>query len=86
MKFDVKWIDRRRVARYPPNPEFPYGAHLDASQDAKVHCTVPLPYPAARCGVYLVKCLTCQTAVGVTTAGRADDPVSVRLACQRVIQ
>jgi hypothetical protein len=36
-----------------------------------------------RCGVWVVACHTCGLRVGITAAGRPDDPRTVRLACNR---
>lgn len=40
-----------------------------------------LPYPARRCGQYVVKCDVCDQIIVVTTAGRPDDPRSLKMAC-----
>jgi hypothetical protein len=45
-------------------------------------CSVALPHPAKRCGYYLVKCVACGQNALVTTAGRPDDPKSLKLACR----
>lgn len=47
------------------------------------HCFTPLPYPAPQCGHWLVECDECPFSVIITAAGRADDPISVRVACPR---
>jgi hypothetical protein len=46
-------------------------------------CGTELPYPAARCGVYLVECQTCGFRCAVTTAGRRDDPCSISFPCHK---
>jgi len=76
----VQWIDNGREPQCPPNPLYPTGIDLDLA-DGKSSCLVQLPYPAKRCGVYVVGCLNCGLRIGVTTAGRPDDPRSVRIAC-----
>jgi hypothetical protein len=43
-----------------------------------------LPYPAPRCGKYLINCETCGQTIMVTTAGRRDDPRTVKIACELV--
>lgn len=85
MKHTISWLDSGREPKCPPNPEYPDGIDLDMSNRAETMnaCRVELPYPARRCGVYIVKCETCGLAVGITTAGRPDDPRSVVLACLR---
>jgi len=46
-------------------------------------CKTSLPYPAKRVGYYVVTCAKCHMKTIITTAGRPDDPKSVRLACKR---
>lgn len=77
----VTWLDRGREPQCAPNPEYPTGIDLDASDGAKRTCTATLPYPAKRCGVYVVKCRACGRRVSCTTAGRPDDPRSIKIAC-----
>lgn len=82
--FKIDWIDRHREPKCAPNPHFPDGIDADLSAGAEQTCTADLPYPAKRCGVYRVECLICGYAVGVTTAGRPDDPRSVKMACRTI--
>lgn len=77
----VNWIDRGREPQCEPNPDYPDGVDLDTSFGASSSCFTELPYPAKRCGYYLVVCDRCQQSVLITTAGRRDDPRSVKLAC-----
>lgn len=79
----VKWIDAGREPQHPPWPQWPDGKDVDASLGAANTCTVKLPYPAKRCGRYEVRCKACGSSVAVTTAGRRDDPRSVKIACNR---
>jgi len=83
MSLAVKWIDGGREPQNKPDPRYPDGIDVDGSAGALINCTTPLPYPAKRCGHYLVTCVDCDQRVVVTTAGRKDDPRSVRLACKR---
>jgi hypothetical protein len=83
-RIDVQWLDSGREPRNPPNPAFPNGVDLDASEGAVAACLVDLPYPAKRCGMYLVRCEVCGQNAAITTAGRPDDPKSVKIACQLV--
>lgn len=82
--FKIDWIDRGREPQCAPNPAFPNGIDADLSKGAEKTCTADLPYPAKRCGVYRVECLICGHAVGITTAGRPDDPRSVKMACRTI--
>jgi hypothetical protein len=81
-KFEIKWIDRGREPQRPPNPSYPSGIDVDVSHGAEPACVADLPYPARRCGFYFVKCSICGYVVALTTAGRPDDPRSIRVPCQ----
>jgi hypothetical protein len=80
--FNIKWIDRGVEPRQQPDPRYPLGIDLDLSNGAAQACTATLPYPAPRIGYYVVECKRCGCNVLVTTAGRVDDPRSVKLACK----
>ena len=77
----IQWVDSGREPRCPPNPEFPKGIDIKAVDHEENHCLVNLPYPAKRCGVYMITCALCDTTIAVTTAGRPDDPRSVEMPC-----
>ena len=77
----VQWIDRKREPRSPPDPAYPEGIDIPAADGSRPKCQTDLPYPAARCGVYLVTCSRCGVRVAVTTAGRPDDPRTVAVNC-----
>lgn len=79
--FAISWIDRFCEPACPPDPAYPNGIDIDCSHAAPSACVVELYYPARRCGIYTIKCETCGTTALVTTAGRPDDPRSIRLAC-----
>jgi hypothetical protein len=81
MTFTIKWRDSGREPQHPPWPEYPHGVVIDFAVGYAVTCRVELPYPAKRCGVYLAKCNKCGIRMGVTTAGRVDDPRAVILPC-----
>lgn len=81
----IRWIDRECEPQWPADPAFPAGVDIDMSRGAKHACTVTLPYPARRCGLYIIEC-DCGHQIAVTTAGRADDPRSLRLACKRRVR
>lgn len=78
----VQWVDRGRDPQCAPNPNFPHGIDLDASEGSEQSCYTSLPYPAKRCGFYHVRCTICQVDVMLTTAGRPDDPRSLKLKCR----
>ena len=81
-QFIVTWNDAEREPQCAPNPYYPKGIDLDVSHAAVAACTATLPYPAKRCGHYLIECRLCRYRVIVTTAGRPDDPKSVKIPCK----
>lgn len=82
MTLKVIWHDSGREPRNPPNLHYPDGIDLDMSGGSDVYCRTLLPYPAKRCGHYLIKCTRCGLVTLVTTAGRRDDPRSVKIRCK----
>jgi hypothetical protein len=78
----VGFIDSGREPQCPSNPDFPDGTEVDMSHGAAKTCDVSLPYPAPRCGVLVMDCSKCGLRVGVTVAGRRDDPRIAKLACK----
>lgn len=82
MTITIEWIDGEREPKVAPNPKYPDGIDLDMSDGSSNSCITALPYPAPRCGVYVVKCDLCGLVVAITTAGRPDDPRTVKLPCK----
>ena len=78
----VRWIDRGFEPTNPPNPKFPFGLDVDVSKGGHRTCQALLPYPAQRVGYYVVTCERCGQTAMISTAGRVDDPRSVKLACR----
>lgn len=81
--FQIEWIDGERSPTGGSDPRYPDGIHLDMSGGRSPCCAVPLPYPAPRCGFFIVTCDFCGVRIVVTTAGRPDDPRTIRIACHR---
>jgi hypothetical protein len=81
-RFLVDWIDQHRESPYPSDPAYPNGSAIDVALDAPRACRVELPCPAARRGTWVVICRECGFAIALATAGRADDPRSVRVPCR----
>lgn len=77
------WLDAGREPQCGPNPDYPTGIDLDASGGATPTCSTTLDYPAKRCGVWFLECSICHLTLGITTAGRPDDPKSIRVPCRR---
>ena len=87
MKHEVRFIrSGRGKAQCPPDPNFPMGVRIVMATDNEDSCDVALPYPAPECGMHEILCSECGLSVLVSAAGRNDDPVSVRVACKKVIQ
>lgn len=78
----IEWVDGEKWPKSKPDPSYPAGIDLDASAGAKRTCTVALPYPAKRIGYYTIRCSVCGATAACTTAGRPDDPRSLKIACQ----
>jgi len=81
-QFSIRWLDGGREPQVKPNPAYPAGKDVDATAGAQTSCRVALPYPAKRIGSYIAECKLCGIRVGVTTAGRPDDPRSVAIGCK----
>jgi hypothetical protein len=81
-KLKVEWLDRGRVAQCPPNPDYPDGQDIDISLGAATTCEAELPYPAPRCGIWIVTCPGCGLSLGFTAAGRIDDPRRIKVPCK----
>lgn len=86
MAFKIRWIDHHREPQCAPDPNYPDGKDIPLPHPAPKSCRVELPYPAKRCGVYIVECSICRLSVAITTAGRPDDPRSAQLPCLRTVQ
>ena len=83
-QFSIEWIDSGREPQCRSNPNYPTGMDVDVASGAADACKVNVPYPAKRCGMYVVQCRLCGYSVAVTTAGRKDDPRSVRFPCLKM--
>ena len=82
-KFFIRWLDAGREPQSAPDPAYPVGIDLDVTNGRTPACTVILPYPAKRCGHYEVICTECKFSAAITTAGRPDDPRSVKIPCAK---
>jgi hypothetical protein len=81
-QWQIVWKDSGREPQVAPNPAYPEGVDVDMSAGAVQRCKVALPYPARRCGAYVLTCRRCGLRGAVTTAGRPDDPRSVTVPCK----
>lgn len=80
-QFLVEWQDSGREPQCEPNPAYPNGIDLDVAGPLEPYCTAAVPYPAKRRDFYVVRCKLCDFSVAITTAGRVDDPKSIRVPC-----
>jgi hypothetical protein len=78
----IVFKDHRREPQCPPNPDYPHGIDVDLTHGAEPSCSTTLPYPALRCGLWIIECEKCGLRVAVTAAGRIDDPRSVKMPCK----
>jgi hypothetical protein len=81
-QFLVDWIDLHRSSDAPADPAWPCGSAIDVALDALTACRLELPWPAERCGLWIVTCRRCGFHIRLETAGRADDPCSVKIPCR----
>jgi hypothetical protein len=81
----VEWYDDHRKASAPADPNYPDGVDIDGSA-GKRSCWTNLPYPAPRIGYFIVSCDRCGWRGLITTAGRPDDPRSIRVPCKRPVK
>jgi hypothetical protein len=81
-QWTITWHDSGREPQGVPDPAFPQGCLVDLSHGAARTCDTPVPYPARRCGYYVVECQRCGFRGAMITAGRPDDPYAVRVACR----
>jgi hypothetical protein len=77
----VEWIDAGREAQCQPNAAYPEGVDLLERPEVAAHCITLLPYPAPRCGLWVVRCPRCRKSTHITATGRVDDPRSLSMAC-----
>ena len=79
----VEWVDGGREPRCAPDPAYPKGVDVEiVRHEGAATCRTALPYPARRCGYFVVACQLCGLTCLVTTAGRPDDPRSLRVECK----
>lgn len=83
VRIDVEFVSHHRKPQVAPDPRYPNGIDIDLTDGAKIACLADLPYPAECCGVLMVRCKNCGYSVAITTAGRPDDPRTVKLPCQK---
>lgn len=84
-QFSIQWMDRDggRKARCEPDPNYPFGKAADIS-DGKKACKIEFTYPAPCVGTWIARCKLCGYSIGVTAAGRADDPTFVTVPCNPI--
>lgn len=87
-RFKVSWIQRGGRPTEKANPAYPNGVDVDLTCGVDLFCTLNLPYPPEHpnIGMYVVECMLCGTTVTCTTAGRTDDPRSLKIACKGMLK
>ena len=83
MTIDVIFFDTGREPQCKPDPAYPNGIAVSLADNVlQKTCTRNLPYPAPRCGMYMVECTVCGYSAAITVAGRFDDPRTVTMPCK----
>ena len=85
MSLVIEFIDYGRPPKEPPDPLYPHGVDVDLSNGAETVCSIKLP-KVTTTGLFIAACDVCGKKVGVTAAGRADDPRSLKISCYRHAQ
>lgn len=81
-RWTVKWFSVHRLPKNVPDLRYPNGIDVDCSEGRR-GCTVSLEHPTRGCGYYYIECQECGINAVITTAGRIDDPRSLKLPCRR---
>jgi hypothetical protein len=55
---------------------------IDCTDGKQCSCIASLPYPAPRCGAYVLECEECHIRVSLTVAGRPDDVRELKVPCK----
>ena len=82
-KFTIAFGGPGTAPKCQSDPAYPNGIDLDAS-NGEEGCRVELPYPAMGVGFWCVQC-RCGATAACTTAGRPDDPRSIKIACAPIV-
>ncbi len=83
MTITVQFLDSGHEPTEPANPSYPKGMDVDLRPHVLAKgCCRNLPYPAPRCGSYVVVCETCGYRAAISVAGREDDPRTVTMPCK----
>ena len=81
MTIDVTFLDSGREPQCKSDPKYPDGKAINLGPGGGKTCTRNLPYPAPRCGQYMLTCKTCGFTGMITVAGRPDDPRIITMPC-----
>ena len=75
MTIDVVFLDSGREPQCKSDPRWPDGmpVNLAPGVPVKKTCTRNIPWPAPRCGSYMITCRECGFTAAITVAGRPDD-------------
>ncbi len=84
-QFCIEWRDAGKWPKIAPNPAYPEGIDLNVAEASVNSCICLLPYPAKRIGAYIIECKICGYSAACTTAGRPDDPRSIKVPCKLLV-
>lgn len=77
MTLKAKWIDGHREPQCSPDPTFPDGIDVIALSGLGPACQTDLPYPAKRCGHFVVTCTMTDSLAATTRAMSLADVSSI---------
>ena len=87
MTIDVYFIDAGHRSDERPDPAFPTGRRVNIDGPLPTAlCCYNLPYPAPRCGTYVVECLECPVRHEIPVNGRSDDPYIITMPCKKQLK
>lgn len=79
----IEFLTNGRMPKCAPNPDYPNGKEVNIADKAEPFCEVDIPYPAECCGIWRIECTKCGISIGVTAAGRPDDPTKATFNCKQ---
>jgi hypothetical protein len=85
MSIEVYFLDSGREPQCKADPRYPDGVHLNLAVGAEQKCTRNVPWPAPRCGTYVIECKKCGFKGAIKVGGSPDDPRIVTMPCKIVL-
>lgn len=81
-RFDIRWMDGKTETERPSDPRYATGMNVDLTFGQRPFCKAELQYPVPRCGQHVGRCVVCNFLIALMTAGRPDDPRTVKVPCK----